>query len=54
MIVRLGPVETSLPFFSCDECRTAITLAGETMELPFTFVVDAQGRAFDPAAGDEA
>jgi hypothetical protein len=38
--------------YQCDECISQVEMFGEAMELPLTFCVDAQGRAFDPASND--
>jgi len=39
----------TLPVFQCDRC--IVDFLG--MQVPFTFCVDAQGRAFDPAEPDD-
>ncbi len=38
-----------LPTFACDECIMTVEFAGERMELPLTFALDADGQPFDPA-----
>jgi len=40
------------PVYSCDECVMTVEMFGETMELPLTFALDADGKPFDPASPD--
>ena len=49
-VMTVGDV--SVPTFQCDECLMTVDFAGEPMELPLTFAVDADGQPFDPAAPD--
>jgi hypothetical protein len=35
------------PVYQCDECLVTRTLYGETLELPFTFYIDAAGVPVD-------
>lgn len=39
----------SFPTFSCDECIDHVDFGGEPLELPLTFCVGRDGRAFDAA-----
>jgi hypothetical protein len=42
----------ALPVYSCPECVTRTVFPGERMELPLTFVIGPDGRAYDPANPD--
>jgi transcription elongation factor Elf1 len=38
--------------FQCDSCQVTVDMFGETELVAFTFAVNENGRAFDPAAPD--
>jgi endogenous inhibitor of DNA gyrase (YacG/DUF329 family) len=40
---------STLPVYSCPECVTRTTFMGERMELPLTFLIGPDGKAYDPA-----
>lgn len=53
----VGVVESDEPalageVYQCPECRVRVDFAGETMDLPLTFMLDDRGRPFDPADPD--
>jgi hypothetical protein len=42
----------SIPIYQCPECITRTTFAGETVELPLTFIIGPDGKPMDPADPD--
>ena len=48
--MQIGDV--CLPTYQCPECVTRTKFLGETLELPLTFMIGPDGRAFDPADPD--
>ena len=43
----------SASVYQCDECLVTTEMFGESVEVAYTFAVDARGRVFDPAAEDD-
>jgi hypothetical protein len=47
------PARGPCSVFQCDECLAVVPMYGEDVEVALTFAVDGDGRAFDPATGDD-
>jgi hypothetical protein len=41
-----------VPVYQCPECVARNTVMGEEMELPLTFIIGPDGKAYDPANPD--
>ena len=53
MLEQTGEVTVTgnaFPVFQCDDCLVMTDFLGESMELPYTFALDAAGTPFDPNA----
>jgi hypothetical protein len=51
---ELSVEDVAVPVYSCPECVTRATFAGEEVELPLTFILGPGGRPFDLAhPGDD-